>query len=294
MRRLLIIGCGDVGLRLAKALKGRWRIYALTHSHDRVAMLRAEGVTPVSGDLDRPETLVRIAGLAQDVVHLAPPPGSGTRDTRTINLIRSLAKGGSLPQRLVYISTSGVYGDCGGDVVDETRRALPSSDRARRRLDAERQIRAWGAETGVQVSILRVPGIYSAARLPIARLKAGMPALSPERDPYTNHIHADDLARTVLAALSRGRGGRAYNASDDCWMKMGEYFDMVANQFDLPRPPRVSWEVAQTQLSENLLSFMRESRRLANGRLKKELRVRLRYPTAQLGVVAAWEATKAP
>ena len=249
---------------------------------------------PVSGDLDRPETLVRIAGLAQDVVHLAPPPGSGTRDTRTINLIRALAKGGSLPQRLVYISTSGVYGDCGGDVIDETRRALPSSDRARRRLDAERQIRAWGAETGVQVSILRVPGIYSAARLPIARLKAGTPALSPARDPYTNHIHADDLARTVLAALSRGRGGRAYNASDDCWMKMGEYFDMVANQFDLPRPPRVSWEVAQTQLSENQLSFMRESRRLANGRLKKELRVRLRYPTAQLGVVAAWEAAKAP
>ena len=209
-------------------------------------------------------------------------------------MIRALAKGGSLPQRLVYISTSGVYGDCGGDVIDETRRALPSSDRARRRLDAERQMRAWGAETGVQVSILRVPGIYSAARLPIARLMAGTPALSPERDPYTNHIHADDLARTVLAALSRGRGGRAYNASDDCWMKMGEYFDMVANQFDLPRPPRVSWEVAQTQLPENLLSFMRESRRLANGRLKKELRVRLRYPTAQLGVVAAWEATKAP
>ncbi len=294
MRRLLIIGCGDIGLRLAKALRGRWRIYALTHSHDRVSILRAEGVMPVSGDLDRPETLVRIAGLAQDVVHLAPPPGLGTRDTRTINLIRALAKGGSLPQRLVYISTSGVYGDCGGDVIDETRRALPSSDRARRRLDAERQMRAWGAETGVQVSILRVPGIYSAARLPIARLKAGTPALSPARDPYTNHIHADDLARTVLAALSRGRGGRAYNASDDCWMKMGEYFDMVANQFDLPRPPRVSWEVAQTQLSESQLSFMRESRRLANGRLKKELRVRLRYPTAQLGVVAAWEATKAP
>lgn len=255
-------------------------------------MLRAEGVVPVSGDLDHPQTLVRIAGLAQDIVHLAPPPGSGARDTRTINLIRALAKGGSLPQRLVYISTSGVYGDCGGDVIDETRRARPSSDRARRRLDAEKQIRGWGIETGVQVGILRVPGIYSAGRLPIARLRAGMPALTPERDPYTNHIHADDLARTVLAALTRGRGGRAYNASDDCWMKMGEYFDMVAGQFNLPRPPRVSWEVAQTQLPENLLSFMRESRRLANGRLKKELRVRLRYPSAQQGVVAAWEATK--
>ncbi|HEX9450970.1 MAG TPA: SDR family oxidoreductase [Burkholderiales bacterium] len=292
MRRLLIIGCGDVGLRLAKALKGRWRIYALTHSHDRFSTLRTEGIMPVPGDLDHPETLVRIAGLAQDVVHLAPPPGSGTRDTRTINLIRALAKGGSLPQRLVYLSTSGVYGDCGGDVVDETRRARPSSDRARRRLDAEKQLRGWGAETGVQVSILRVPGIYSAGRLPIARLKAGVPALVPERDPYTNHIHADDLARSVLAALTRGRGGRAYNASDDCWMKMGEYFDMVARQFSLPSPPRVSWEVAQAQLPENLLSFMRESRRLANRRLKKELRVRLLYPSAQQGVVAAWEATR--
>jgi nucleoside-diphosphate-sugar epimerase len=292
MRRLLIIGCGDVGLRLARALKGRWRLYALTHSHDRFSTLRAEGIMPVSGDLDLPETLVRIAGLAQDVVHLAPPPGSGTHDTRTINLIRALAKGGSLPQRLVYVSTSGVYGDCGGDVIDETRRVCPSSDRARRRVDAEKHIREWGAETGVQVSILRVPGIYSAGRLPIARLKAGTPALAPERDPYTNHIHADDLARSVLAALTRGRGGRTYNASDDCWMKMGEYFDMVARRFNLPSPPRVSWEVAQAQLPENLLSFMRESRRLANGRLKKELRVRLRYPSAQQGVDAAWEATK--
>ena len=290
MRRLLIIGCGDVGLRLAKVLRGRWRVYALTHSQNRYSTLRAERVMPVSGDLDRPETLRRIAGLAQDIVHLAPPPGSGARDTRTINLIRALAKGGSLPQRLVYISTSGVYGDCGGDVVDETRRARPLSDRAKRRLDAEQRLRGWGADNGVQVSILRVPGIYSAGRLPIARLQAGMPALAPERDPYTNHIHADDLARTVLAALTRGRGGRAYNASDGSWMKMGEYFDMVARQFNLPRPPRVSWEVAQTQLPENLLTFMRESRRLANGRLKKELRVRLRYPSVQHGVVAAWEA----
>ncbi|HKB83053.1 MAG TPA: SDR family oxidoreductase [Burkholderiales bacterium] len=292
MRRLLIIGCGDVGLRLAAALRGRWRTYALTHSPDRFSTLRAEGVMPVSGDLDHPESLVRIAGLAQDVVHLAPPPGSGIRDARTTNLIRALAKGGSLPQRLVYISTSGVYGDCGGDVVDETHQARPSSDRARRRLDAEKQLRGWGAETGVQVSILRVPGIYSSARLPIARLKAGTPALAPERDPYTNHIHAEDLARTVLAALTRGRGGRAYNASDDCWMKMGEYFDMVATQFNLPRPPRVSWEAAQIELPENLLSFMRESRRLVNARLKKELRVRLRYPSAQHGVLAAWQATK--
>lgn len=287
MRRLLIIGCGDVGLRLAKSVKGRWRIYALTHTRERIARLRAESITPVSGDLDHPESLARIAGLAQDVVHLAPPAGSGTRDVRTGNLIRAFAKGGSLPQRLVYISTSGVYGDCNGDVVHETRRAHPASDRGRRRADAEQQLRAWGAETGVNVGILRVPGIYAAERLPIARLKAGTPALLPERDPYTNHIHAEDLVRTVVAALSRAKGGRAYNATDGCWMKMGDYFDLVAGEFDLPPPPRVSWEVAQAQLPETLLSFMRESRRLANGRLRKELRVRLRYPSAQSGVTAA-------
>lgn len=283
----MIIGCGDVGLRMVRALRGRWRIYALTHSENRHALLRAEGIVPVAGDLDRPETLERLAGLAQDVVHFAPPPGSGTRDTRTANLIRALAKGGSLPQRMVYISTSGIYGDCGGAVVDETRRAKPSSDRARRRLHAERLLRAWGVETGVLVSILRVPGIYAAERLPLARLKAGMPALATEQDPYTNHIHADDLARTVVAALSRGRGGRAYNASDDSWMKMGDYFDLVADQFGLPRPPRISREAAEREIPESTLSFMRESRRLANYRLKKELRVRLRYPSVAQGMIAA-------
>lgn len=283
----MIIGCGDVGLRMVRALRGRWRIYALTHSVNRHALLRAEGIVPVAGDLDRPETLDRLAGLAQDVVHFAPPPGSGTRDARTANLIRALAKGGSLPQRMVYISTSGVYGDCGGAVVDETRRARPSSDRARRRLDAERQLRAWGAETGVHVSILRVPGIYAAERLPLARLKAGTPALETGQDPYTNHIHADDLARTVMAALSRGRSGRAYNASDDSSMKMGDYFDLVADQFGLPHPPRISREAAEREIPESTLSFMRESRRLANRRLKKELRVRLRYPSVAQGVVAA-------
>lgn len=292
MRRLLIVGCGDVGLRMAAALRGRWRAFALTRSEDRHALLRAHGVTPVTGDLDHPGTLERLAGLAQDVVHFAPPPGAGTRDARTANLIRALAKGGSLPQRLVYISTSGVYGDCGGAVVHETQRLRPASDRARRRLDAERQLRAWGAEAGVHVSILRVPGIYAAERLPLARLRAGTPVLEAERDPYTNHIHADDLARIVIAALSRGRAGRAYNASDDSWMKMGEYFDLVADQFGLPHPPRVSWEAAQAAIPENMLSFMRESRRLANHRLKKELRVSLRYPSVRHGVSAVGRAAR--
>lgn len=284
MRRLLIIGCGDIGLRVARTLSGRWRIYALTRSDERHALLRASGIVPVAGDLDRPDSLARLAGIAQDVIHLAPPPPSGTRDPRSANLVRALARGASLPQRLVYMSTSGVYGDCAGALVDETRPARPLTARAKRRLDAERMLRAWGAETGVHVSILRVPGIYAVERLPLARLRSGTPALIPEQDPYTNHIHAEDLARIVVAALGRGRSGRAYNASDDSSLRMGEYFDLLAGRFGLPSPPRVTMEQAREAVPENLLSFMRESRRLANRRMKRELRVILRYPSVEHGV----------
>ncbi len=284
MRRLLIVGCGDIGLRLAQIVRGRWRVYALSRSPQHQQPLRALGAVPVAADLDRPETLERLAGLAHDVVHLVPPPRTGLRDTRTSNLVRALAKGGSIPQRLVYMSTSGVYGDCRGALVAETRPTMPMSPRARRRSDAERVLRAWGAESGTHVTVLRVPGIYASERLPLARLRSGMPALAPEHDAYTNHIHADDLARIVLAALVRGKRGRTYNASDDSSMKMGDYFDLVADRVGLPQPPRVSWEGAQSCVPETSLSFMRESRRLSNARLKKELRVRLRYPSVHEGI----------
>ncbi|NIO40074.1 MAG: NAD-dependent epimerase/dehydratase family protein [Burkholderiales bacterium] len=286
MRRLLIVGCGDIGSRLARSVSGRWRVYALSRSENNHENLRAIGAVPIIADLDRPETLVRLAGLAQDVVHLVPPQRTGLRDTRTLNLVRALAKGGSIPQRLVYMSTSGVYGDCSGAVVPETRPTMPMSPRARRRVDAERILRHWGAESGAHVTVLRVPGIYALERLPLARLRSGTPALAHDQDSYTNHIHADDLSRIVLAALLRGKRGRAYNASDDSSMKMGDYFDLVADRFGLPHPPRVSWENAQTILPEQLLSFMRESRRLTNARLKKELRVRLLYPSVHEGIAA--------
>ncbi len=286
MRRLLIVGCGDVGLRMAPALAGRYRLYALTHTEQRRDLVRSHGIVTVAGDLDVPESLERLSGLAHEVVHLAPPPVTGDRDTRTANLIRALAKGGRLPQRLVYISTSGVYGDCHGEWVTETRGLRPGTARARRRADAERQLRAWGKANGVSVVVLRVPGIYASDRLPLARLAAGTPALARADDPYTNHIHADDLARIVIAALSRGRAGRTYNANDDSGMRMGDYFDLVAERFGLPRPPRVSFSDAQSAISESLLSFMRESRRLVNRRLKSELRVRLKYPTVAEALAA--------
>jgi nucleoside-diphosphate-sugar epimerase len=276
-----MVGCGDVGLRMVRLLRGRYRLYALSHSAQRHDLLRAHGIIPLPGDLDDLATLSRLAGISHDILHFAPPPNRGLLDSRTGNLIRTLRRSRSIPRRLVYISTSGVYGDCHGEVVDEHRALRPQSDRARRRVDAERMLRAWGRESGVCVVILRVPGIYAAERFPLERIRAGTPALAQPEDAYTNHIHADDLARILLAALTRGRAGRTYNAADGSWLKMGDYFDLLAKNFGLPLPPRISRRDAEHQVPETLLSFMRESRRLSNRRLREELRVRLRYPTVK-------------
>jgi nucleoside-diphosphate-sugar epimerase len=287
MKRLLIIGCGDVGTRVAALLRSRYRIYALTREAARFAGLRSRGIIPLAGDLDRPESLEALPGLAHDVIHLAPPPADGATDSRTAHLIAALARARSLPQHFVYISTSGVYGDCSGALIDETSPLRPSTARARRRADAERRLREWGARSGVCVSILRVPGIYAEDRLPLARLERGTPALLDHEDSYVNHVHADDLARMVVAALHHGQANRSYNASDDAPQKMGDYFDLVADRFSLPRPPRLPRAEARQVLPETLYSFMSESRRLVNGRVKRELRVRLRYPTVNEGVAAA-------
>lgn len=286
MRRLLIIGCGDVGLRLLPSLSGHFRVFALQRDPARAEVLRSRGATPILGNLDDPRTLRRLSGLADDVVHLAPPPDRGARDTRTTHLIQALSRSTRLPQRLVYVSTSGVYGDCGGQMVNEVRPARPQTDRARRRVHAEGQLRAWGKAHGVRISVLRVPGIYAADRLPLQRLAAGTPALVREEDSYSNHVHADDLARMILAALRHGRAGRCYNASDDSDLRMGDYFDLVAERFGLPPPPRIARHEARERIPAPLLSFLNESRRLDNGRLKRELGFTFRYPTVSDGLDA--------
>ncbi len=285
---LLIVGCGDIGQRVLRLLHPRWRVLALTSSPARVPALRALGAVPLLGNLDEPATLGRLGGLADAVLHLAPPPGHGAGDPRTHALLRALARGGRV-QRLVYASTSGVYGDCGGERFDETRAASATTDRARRRVDAEAQLRWFGRRTGARVTLLRIPGIYAADRPgghPIERLARGTPVLAAQDDVYTNHIHADDLARACVAALHRGLPQRVLHASDDSELKMGDYFDLAADLCGLPRPRRITRAEAVQQLSPMLLSFMSESRRLDNRRLKAELRLRLRYPTVKEGLVA--------
>lgn len=275
---ILIIGCGDIGMRVAQQLSRSHRVFALTSSKNRFQELREIGVIPIWGDLDRPETLWRLSGLAQTVIHLAPPQNQGNRDYRTRNLLRILAQGSRTVRRFIYISTTGVYGDHRGAKVSEITPVSPQSERAHRRVDAERVLRLWAPAHGVALTILRVPGIYAVDRLPIERLQSQTPALLPDEDAYSNHIHSDDLARLVCAAVYHGKPQRIINACDGGETKMGDYFDKVADAFGLDRPPRKSASELQKLVSPMLWSFMRESRRVTNTRLH-ELKTPLRYPS---------------
>jgi len=312
--RILIVGCGDVGLRVARLFTyqttqtvqtahhpplrhTRGQLYALSHSPHRFAELRANGVTPILGNLDNRRSLRRLAHLADVVLHFAPPPGEGETDPRTKNLLATLARRRSLARssgqksrgpakqtRLVYISTSGVYGDCQGAVVAETRPARPNNTRAKRRADAEARLRQAGRR-GVRVGILRAPGIYAQDRMPAERVRKNLPAIVAADDVHTNHIHAEDLARLALAVCFRGRPNRLYNAVDDSGLKMGDWFDVVADHLGLPRPPRLPRAEVIAAVTPAMRTFLTESRRLDNRRVKSELRFRYRYPTVRQGLL---------
>ncbi len=305
--RLLIVGTGDVAWRALPWLLQRFRVFALCRSQENAVRWRMAGAVPVIGDLDSRHTLRRLRGLAHYVLHAAPPATEHAGDPRTKRLLAALKQGQSLPRKVVYISTTGVYGDCAGARIKESQPRKAANPRARRRVEAESllrsalralpasarrplcraadRLRSSGSPPGLV--ILRAPGIYAADRLPTSRLRAGTPALLPAEDGYTSHIHAEDLAMAAALACFRVRGGRALNVNDQTELKMGEWFDTVADAFGLARPARISRLEAEHTLPAPLLSFMRESRRLDNTRLREELRLRLKYRDVQAGLAAA-------
>ena len=287
--RVLIVGCGDVGLRVAGLLKASSRLMALTSTSQRVETLQRSGITPMLGDLDKPQTLRRLAGVATHVVHMAPPPLEGHTDPRTGALVLALRLR-SLPSSMVYGSTTGVYGDCEGEWIDETRRLQPQTARAQRRVNAQDWVNFLGKSGYPRTQVLRIPGIYAMDReggTPRERLLRGTPVLQAHEDVYTNHIHADDLARATVLALWRGRPLRAMNVCDNTDMKMGDYMDSVAKMWNLQAPARISREQAQLQLSPMVMSFLNESRRIRSVRLAQELGLRLLHPTVMDGLKVA-------
>lgn len=279
-----IIGSGDIGRRVAELCRARGlAVGALARSDESAARLAEAGVAVVRGDLDRPESLAALP-VGGAVVHYFAPPA--TRDEGDSRMGAFTARA-PLPRKVVYISTTGVYGDRGGDRVDEDTPPAPVTDRARRRLDAEQTLRAWGRDRNVPVVVLRVAGIYGPGRWPLDRLRRGEPVVRAEECGYTNRIHADDLAAICLAAADRGAADRIYNVSDGQDSTMTAYFHAVADRFGIPRPPELTMAQAREQLSPMLLSYLGESRRLDNRRLLHELGVTLRYRSLAEGLAAA-------
>ena len=305
-QKILIAGFGDIGERVARKLHDarHYRVTALvreTSGKSRHPKFAASlGVQLMRGDLSKRRSLQKLTGLADTILHFAPPPDTGQSDTHTANLLAalsgvhrsSLIQPKMLPRRIVYISTTGVYGNCHGEWIDETRQLKPESQRAKRRVDAERRLRKWGRLHGVSITVLRAPGIYALDRLPLDRLKRQTPVLVATEDVFTNHIHADDLAAAVVNAIRQlcPKRCRVFNVVDDSQLQMGDYMDAVADAFGLARPPRISRAEAEKRIAPLLLSFMRESRRIDNARVKRELKLTLKYPTLAT-VLAAVKTT---
>lgn len=279
---VLIVGCGDTGRRIAAARQAAGdAVIGLVRGADSAASLEAAGIPALRRDLDRPLDDLPAADV---VFHCAPPPREGDDDPRLARVLDALAS--RPPRRLVYIGTSGVYGDCGGDWVTEDRPPAPITARARRRLAAERLLAAWPGT----VAILRAPGIYGPGRLPVERVRSGAPILRDADSPWTNRIHVEDLAAAAVAAAAPDAPTGVFNAADGHPTRMGPYYRELAALLGVAAPPEIEWARAEREWSAMRLSFLRESRRLDNTRLTRELGLRLRYPDYREGLRASLAA----
>ncbi len=286
--QILISGFGDIGKRLTRLFTPEYSVTALIRNPQRSTAADLLGASHLYGDLadlTSLSTLCHQANQFEVIFHFAPPPGTGQEDIHTRNLISALTAGlVSSPtnhlKQLIYISTTGVYGDCAGAIIDESRPLNPQTDRAKRRVDAEQCLQAWAAMHEVNLIILRAPGIYAIERLPLDRIRSGTPSIFTNEDSYTNHIHADDLAAACMAAMAL-TNNQILNVVDDSDLKVGDYLDLLADHFQIDRPSRVSRTEFLARVNPVTASFLNESRRIQNVRMKTMLKLNLAYPTIQ-------------
>ncbi|MDH5325398.1 MAG: SDR family oxidoreductase [Gammaproteobacteria bacterium] len=280
---VFIIGFGDIGCRVARLCRQQ--------GYDVGAISRQPGkcsqeVTAVTADLDDPDSLRDLPLQEKVLFYFAPPPVSGCSDSRMTNLVAALNRQpDQQPKKVVLISTTAVYGDCGGQWIDETAIVQPQTARGQRRLDAEQQMLRWTQQYAIPLVILRVGGIYGPKRLPLDRLRQGLPILLESQSPYTNRIHEDDLAAICLAAAQQNVSGY-FNVSDGHPGTMSRYFKDIARAMDLAPPPEVNMDTAREVMSAGMLSYLQESRRLNNTKLLQELDIELRYPNFEQGLKA--------
>jgi nucleoside-diphosphate-sugar epimerase len=290
--RAFIVGCGYVGRRLARELKSRYQMLALVSSQSSLRTLRSEGIDGVVVDLDKARAGdLSPVWIKQAVVfYLAPPPQTGESDLRLDRFFQLVT---AKPDVFIYISTTGVYGDTGGQVVDEATPVEPITERARRRVSAEHMTRVWCTENEVRRVVLRVPGIYGPYRLPLDRLRQGEPVILQGESGISNHIQVDDLVQVCLAAASNSAVRGIFNVSDGNSYTTTEYFELVAKLAGLPLPQQISLDEARLSLSAERMSFLDESRRISNRRMLQELGVSLKYADLAAGIRASLEEENA-
>ncbi len=285
MKKIFMVGCGYVGQRLARQYLAQGdTVTALSHTPAHQIGLQEMGIQVIHGDLDSSDSLPILPTHNSLLFYLAPPPAQGEEDTRIAAFLRQFS-GDNLPSRFILISTTSVYGDCRGAWIDETQPLNPQAERAKRRVDAEQKLREWAIASAVPFVILRVPGIYGAARLPISRLEQGLPVLQENIAPYSNRIHVDDL---VTACMSAGTkidvAGAVYHLSDGNPSSMTDYFNQVADCLGLPRPPCIDAQQAANSLSAEMRSYLAESKRLDTRKMREKLAVLPKYPHLASGL----------
>ena len=283
-KHILILGCGDIGKRVAKCWqKSGYTVYGATRQQSNLDELVRLDIKPCLLDLDNLSVPAMLPSKDALLYYFAPPPTRGTEDTRLQQFLKTINKN-ELPRQFIYISTSGVYGDQQGKLINEATPPNPHVDRAKRRYHAEQTLQQWSKVTNVPVTILRVGGIYGPGRLPLQRLKDQVPMLFENLSPQTNRIHADDLAQVCFAAATKKAEGEIYNVSDGTNSNMTEYFNTIADFAGLPRPPLVAWDEAESTISAGMLSYLKESRRMDNTKMMNELDIKLRYPSLKDGL----------
>ena len=284
--RVTIVGCGDIGERVAKTLLSqKVAVKVLVRQATRAKHLSNIGLNVTQVDLDQDDIDQPLIAGAR-VIWLAPPPQSGCEESRIKRWLNNL-NGEALPQKIVYISTSGVYGDCNGAWVDESTATNPQAERSKRRLDAEQQLVRWCKQHRVPCVILRVAGIYGEGRWPLERIKRGTPVVKKSEAAFSNRIHQDDLAQVCVAALLRDEAQGVINVSDGQPSTMTDYFQQIARAFSLPALPEITLQEAKQQLSPAMLSYLTESRRIDNRKMVKLLDMKLKYPTLEAALVVA-------
>ncbi len=281
---VLIVGCGDIGVRVARRLQQvGGNVSGLARSGASEARLRGMGITPLMGNLDDAASLNVLPSADKLVLYFAPPPGGGPFDSRMRNFCQTVDPE-KLPAKLVYVSTSGVYGDCGGEWVTEETPINPQTSRAQRRADAEATLQEWAGKHAVPLVILRVTGIYGPGRLPLARIQQGHPILREAESPPTNRIHADDLAAVCVRAAEKAADGHIFNVSDGQPGTMTQYFNAVCDLLGLPRLPQIDMQEAQQVMNPMMLSYLTETRRMDNRKMMEQLGVTLVYADLNSGL----------